>query len=904
MQTDHAVHSSNIIERLNENSEMINKGSPFYWYFHLENIGKRAQTKEMVEEAVHSFSVENRACTILKVIAKKYLSREVCEVAVRKNGMNLKYVPEQYCDADMCLAAVQNDGDSLQEVPKQILLGDRGYEICFAAVSNGFDRSLLSVVPKNYLKGDKGKALCKAAVTVNGYSFEYLPARLKTEEFAKLAVEAQFPVRHVIRLDGSSITRRSYFTNHSILSIIPKQLISRELATRAIRLHPDNMRYVPPEFVSRDLCLEMLDQDPTNVRYMPFIDKKLIDYAIDKNPRAILCVPRSLLTLELCSNALQKDPTIPIIEFPEDICKKLEKKFPPVSVIKYEPIALETPEITGENGQILSTVDKAHTYDLAITDGTGDSISYITDIHLEHQLNNIMQLSLPEIKARIQDKVSELISSVTDTKGILLIGGDVADSVELESLFYKQLTAFDGWQGRIISVLGNHELWDGNPMGMQPVRAVDEIISSYRKMLPTRVTLLENELFIMYKGVRSAVLDEQTILSANIDELTEVCADSTLIVLGGIGFSGLNPVYNSKAGLYRAVVTPEEDAARARRFRAVYEKILSCAGNLRVIVLTHTQMADWSNAEYNSNWIYVSGHTHQNSYLLKENGPAVFSDNQVGYKPKIWHLNTFTLDVHRYDPFKGYPDGIHRITREQYIEFNRCQGIMMQDMRSHGEIYALKRDGFYMFVLDSVSGLYLLNGGKRQKLYYDIRYYYNNLPEYVTRVRDALLPYQKALSMVSDEVKLIGGTGTVHGCIVDIDFFKHVYLNPFDGKVTPYFAFNITDKVVFDNMISLLESSPFPPIQQRNKSILSRFMTMSKEGKLPVLSCNTNKEWKLAIVPQVVLDKSMYKPSRIMRSIQYIFDQNVVRIWNDEVFIIDYDGKHPVLPGMKQLLGL
>ena len=81
-------------------------------------------------------------------------------------------------------------------------------------------------------------------------------------------------------------------------------------------------------------------------------------------------------------------------------------------------------------------------------------------------------------------------------------------------------------------------------------------------------------------------------------------------------------------------------------------------------------------------------------------------------------------------------------------------------------------------------------------------------------------------------------------------------------------------------------------------------MTMSKEGKLPVLSCNTNKEWKLAIVPQVVLDKSMYKPSRIMRSIQYIFDQNVVRIWNDEVFIIDYDGKHPVLPGMKQLLGL
>ena len=41
------------------------------------------------------------------------------------------------------------------------------------------------------------------------------------------------------------------------------------------------------------------------------------------------------------------------------------------------------------------------------------------------------------------------------------------------------------------------------------------------------------------------------------------------------------------------------------------------------------------------------------------------------------------------------------------------------------------------------------------------------------------------------------------------------------------------------------------------------------------------------MVPQVVLDKSMYEPSRIMRSIQYIFDQNVLRIWNDAVLLIE-----------------
>ena len=41
------------------------------------------------------------------------------------------------------------------------------------------------------------------------------------------------------------------------------------------------------------------------------------------------------------------------------------------------------------------------------------------------------------------------------------------------------------------------------------------------------------------------------------------------------------------------------------------------------------------------------------------------------------------------------------------------------------------------------------------------------------------------------------------------------------------------------------------------------------------------------MVPRVVLDKSMYEPSRIMRSIQYIFDQNVLRIWNDAVLLIE-----------------
>ena len=76
--------------------------------------------------------------------------------------------------------------------------------------------------------------------------------------------------------------------------------------------------------------------------------------------------------------------------------------------------------------------------------------------------------------------------------------------------------------------------------------------------------------------------------------------------------------------------------------------------------------------------------------------------------------------------------------------------------------------------------------------------------------------------MISDEVSAIGGTGAVHGCIVDIDWFNHVYLNPFDGKVTPYFAMDMTGKLVFNNMESLLETSPFPLQLTGGVSMLTR----------------------------------------------------------------------------------
>lgn len=65
--------------------------------------------------------------------------------------------------------------------------------------------------------------------------------------------------------------------------------------------------------------------------------------------------------------------------------------------------------------------------------------------------------------------------------------------------------------------------------------------------------------------------------------------------------------------------------------------------------------------------------------------------------------------------------------------------------------------------------------------------------------------YTDALLEVSKVIKAIGGVGTIHGCIVNIDYYNHIYINPIDRKLTPYFAYDMEQKHVYKDLYTLLE---------------------------------------------------------------------------------------------------
>lgn len=874
----------------------------------LRKISKRDQTPDIVRLAI-----ENDGYAI-KSTSEKLITGELCEIAVRQNGQALAYIPERFLNQKLCRIAVENSGLAIQYVPKEWVT----YQLAFEAVSQklslkyDFQKYPISFIPKPL----RTEELLRVSITNSPDCIKDIPESELSKDLYYLAVSGNGAMLKIVPSKYKDIEMITAAIASEPLSMeyVPQSKITKKLCVAAFKDNPFVLKWIPEKFITREMCLTLIEEscdedrsEQISLEWFPEIfrnDRIVIDALVQKIGVWRILGWNQILLEKIKEYGEIVIPTTPLSEdtvnYLHSIVDSLEVR--PIPLLKFDEV--ETPPPNSEATLVKAEDNGVHTYDLTITDDTTvHTVYYITDLHLEHQLKDILddgKIDREKINAFLDEKIQEMLSSVRGSQDYLLIGGDVGHTKGLVTMFYKKI--LNAWNGTIISILGNHELWDSHPEGVKGgyiSRPLNEIIDDYRNRInfvgwKHHSLLLQNEVFINYKNRQGSVISEEQILNASDDDLRDLLAKSTFIILGGIGFSGLNQRFNAKFGLYRsAVTTIDEDRDLSNQFKRVYDKINSCAGDMQVIVLTHTPIYDWANDPVNPNWVYINGHTHQNSLIRKHDGTTILSDNQVGYKPSKWKLNSFTISGW-YDPFRNMNDGIHRITSEQYRDFNLGRGIQSNGCNYPGTIYALKRNNMYMFLLQSASSLCLLAGGQRKRLdYFNVQYYYDNMGEYVQKVKMAVSPYQTALMTIAKEVRCIGGWGTVHGCIVDIDWFNHIYLNPFDGKVTPYFAYDISSRLAYKDLPSLLKAH-IPQLS-------SRFKTAQKNGEVPLLSkyAVTKKKkaenMTLATVPQLVLGTEMYEPSRIIKSIQYIFDDNIIRIWKDEILDAYFDDDSSVL---------
>lgn len=530
-------------------------------------------------------------------------------------------------------------------------------------------------------------------------------------------------------------------------------------------------------------------------------------------------------------------------------------------------------------------------------------VYYVSDLHIEHHVD-LAGKTREEMWEAVRAKADELVGSLGSDGGVIVLLGDVADDPELSMLFHEELVrsiegtgaflyAGHAWGNaakaipwRVYTVPGNHELWNGELPDGDPTDVLREAFAKEPETC-RRLRILQNELVADVAGAYELRVDEQHLLDMDDADLREIVARSTFTMLGGMGFTGLDAVRGAAAGAYgfrdgdarEPRVSPEEDTEQSRRFRALHDKLVRCAGDLPVIVATHTPMRCWSDGRPNPGWVYLHGHTHIDELVRDADGTTVIADNQIGYGTGPWRFKAFT---HRcvYDPFDGWDDGVYEVTGAQYAEFNSGRGIFARG-KVFGEpsVTMVKREGAYMFFVETPRGLRMLAGGRRYVAAHDLEYYSENLGRYVELVRRAFEPYRRALEGVSNEVRAFGGSGMVHGSIVDVDFFRHIYVNPLDGTVTPYLALNIVEKVAFPSTSAMLAGSPYE----------ARFLAAADGGNVPLLAA-ADAGGELARVPEMVLDTDMYRSSNVMRAVQYVFEKGVVRIWNDDVLATGDEG--------------
>lgn len=496
-------------------------------------------------------------------------------------------------------------------------------------------------------------------------------------------------------------------------------------------------------------------------------------------------------------------------------------------------------------------------------------IGYISDLHLMHRIKNAECKSREDVIFIIQKIINDIL---TESTNLTLIGGDVSSEFSIFELFVKMLReSVDSLCERrdFVFVLGNHELWDFSGL------SVKKITNKYRTVLKENgMYLLHNDLFYRNESDDMGVILYDELIQLDNSVLLKNLKCTRLVILGGLGFSGYNEEFNANDGIYRTTIDRSTEIQESKKFEQLYDKLTDVLAKKNTVIFTHMPKKDWcADTNYYDNFVYVSGHTHRNVFF-DDGAERIYADNQLGYRNESPHLKNFLLDG-EYDFFYDYEDGIYEITSQEYQDFSRGKNIQMTFNRQVNVLYMLKKNGYYCFIHKTKTGsLSMLNGGALKRLdVKDVQYYYDNMDAVISFIETPLKKYTIYQESIADEIRKIGGFGRIHGCIIDIDCFNHLYVNPVDMTVRSYWASNIINKFVYPNLPALLKAE-CPDLYANYLKLIEC------EKSNPLMVSQTKKE--VALLPQKYLETDIYKVSREIKKMQKL-RANVLTTWYDIV---------------------
>ena len=526
-------------------------------------------------------------------------------------------------------------------------------------------------------------------------------------------------------------------------------------------------------------------------------------------------------------------------------------------------------------------------------------VCYISDLHLDYKVGGMNKRQT--IKC-LKEIINQLFNSIpkSNNQYKIIIAGDVSFNFNIYKQFFylyvdtlKRLH-FSSHFFQTFVVLGNHELWDLKLN--KECRTLNQLFQEYKDFFErlknehgANIYLLENELYVINDDDKKYIYSAQDIMSEDFNELKEHFKRNRFTIFGGLGYAGLNDEFNCLNDIYKSkLIVREQEKYLSYTIDYLHKKLTNIFDNKEIFFVTHTPMKDWSQSKYNKNWVYINGHTHKNYYEINDT-KKLYADNQIGYDGNNFSFKTI-LTKKTYNIFDNYKDGIYEITRNMYKSFYQGLGhYFMEFNRKFYKLYMVKRNNTYCFLiqLKAKDPFKLLEGGiPRNAGNHDLLYYYNALDNYVKSIKLFMNQYNNYEKIISKEIQAIGGIGSIHGSIIDIDFYNHIFVN-INGKLTPYYALDIIEKYEYPNIISLLK--------YHNQLLYKNYVKMiENNSQSNIVKAADVKEIKKAVL---VEDTSMYKISRIFKALQYTTNNNIVRIWNDEFVnnVSEENGKNIIM---------
>ena len=471
----------------------------------------------------------------------------------------------------------------------------------------------------------------------------------------------------------------------------------------------------------------------------------------------------------------------------------------------------------------------------------------------------------------------------------ILLGGDIAESPDYSRLFYHKIRqAIPNY--RIIAVLGNHEL--------AAFKNIDDAFDYYSNILRNEnIVLLENVcLTDMNFETRQEFTQNHKYDGVVYEWPNHQNCTHALCFYGGIGFNKFDNEHTVETIRISQDIQGnlELEKKLCDSFVNGYNIALDYAKSHQqvLVVLSHYPLNNWLDlSECDGYCYYFYGHDHSNK-SYESNGALVFGDGQIGYHSKEFSFKSVSLGK-LCNPFYSYDDGYFVVSLENYIQFNvfageghvgggACKGIRSRLNKGY-ELYMIKNKGYYGFFLIKGTSIFICEGGKVVTIPGNnegIKYYNSEFENLVNRLLIFLTPYRRFQERISEEVKSVGGSGKMHGLIVDYDFTHHIMINPYDGSLTFYYSPEKGYVQNFRHINDLISHVCKNQIEVDNRMINCKDdYFISKELDEAQLDGRI-----FDSVIKIDLKDSLYVFSDKMRNLERIFTSGILREWNEDIF--------------------